>query len=301
MSLDGFSDKEKRIIKSSILIGGALGTFVFYKTFGLFELLDFRSGRKKTLREIIGELSVDINARCLFYDDMPSVIDEKKNSLELSRLYYYGFPYEFKRPAPVAARPSGPTTTAAPDPQLDPRIAAFVSSAVNAARDAVNQSAETKSESENTVLSVIVKKAIDINSDLAMMIPDEDFKNFMEEIYYKYKSVIISSYENGIKLRIPHQPLLSCLPLVVKLFEQHGYYFSETATLYRMIAYQKTLLRIYTTDAQGNPIGDVIINGINIRTGKTVTEEPPPPNAVVIPTSGPAAGRVIPVSETAIF
>lgn len=299
--IKNLSRSEKDALKVGIYAGSAFGTFVIYKMFGLDKLLvqeDISNAKVKTLKEIFAELKAEINARCIFYDTQVSIIDEKSQAqedvAERAKLYYFGYPVDFKEPEPDITTNDQPTS----------QDVSFWDAVQRAAEIAAKE-AEGKSTPDN-VIARLIKEAIDQNNTaLPQKIPNAEFKRFMETEYNKYKSQIVISYNSGIKVRLPHQPFISCLPLIVDLFNKRGYskHINEQATLYRLISFQQTMLReIPPRAADGTDTsGPVIINGINIETGKTVVEEPPPPNAVVIPTTGPHAGKIIPIGETAIM
>lgn len=289
------NNTEKNTLKAAIIGGGLIGTAFIYKTFGFMDLLGENFGKTKTLEDIINGLQKEIKARSVFDDEQPSVIDEKTNSIELARLYYYGFPYDFPRKEEKALDTS-PSTASGP---LNPVVEALIEAAKNISNS--QNGTSVNNGNSDTIISLLMKKIVDINASLSMMPPEVEMKEFMETEYYKYKEMIISSYNDGVKLRIPHQPLLSCLPLILDLLKKNGHAANETASLYRLIAYQKTLLNHPSVDARGNRIGDTIIDGYDIRTGKKVTEEAPPDNSVVIPTSGPMAGQPIPIGDTAVM
>ena len=288
------NDEDRAIARYSILGGGLIATAWLYKKFGLLNLM-VPEEKTKTLKDVFEELFDDIKTRSVFYDTQLSVVDEKSvdgiSVNERSKLFYYGFPYDFPEPQ---------TTTIEKKEEVK-HPDDFWGAVVDLSHLAVEQAKGM--QKVDTVLSIVMKKAINMNSDIDQKIPTADMMSFLQGEYYKYKERIILGYGSGMKLRIPHQPLLSALPLIVDLFDKKGYstYINESATLYRIISYQAIMMR----DAPKDPISGnevpVIINGINIETGKTVVEEPPPDNAVVIPTSGPYKGEIIPVRETAIM
>lgn len=245
------SNKEKEYVRYAIWGATALGTIYIYKSLNLIDIVN-PSKQSENIVQILRELDYDMKVKCEFYNEQPSILDEKaaNNVVELARLYYYGYPVMYNEDNKVLS---------------------------------------------GSIFANIMKQAIDPNNtSLPQKIPSGKFDSFMREEYNKYKNSILIANQNGIKVRIPHQPLLTNLPLVISLFQSRGYgkFINENLVLYRLISFQETLRQL--TDEN-----KTIVNGINIGTGKTVVEEPPPSDAIVVPTTGPYAGIKIPVSETA--
>lgn len=283
----------KNIDETRLVIYGAaaLGTAYLYNAMGLIDILNGSKRARKDFNSVMAEIKPEMLSACYYYDGLPSVIDEKSqaNSALRARLYYYGSPIDYPNP---------PIIREAPKPTPTPDNSNFWGGLVNASNNMINAS-ENPAIDQRVLIYNIIRDAINMgNSTLPQKIPPEEEVKFLTGVYNEYKSKILASWNVGIKTRIPHQPYLSCLPIVFEVIRKAGYesMFNETSALYRCISYQETMRRELPVDDK-----KVIVDGINVSTGKTVVEEPPPPDSVVIPTRGPNAGKVIPIGDTAIM
>lgn len=283
----------KNIDETRLVIYGAtaIGTAYLYNALGLLDILTEGKKTKKDTSAVLKELKPQLLSACFYFDGLPSIIDEKSQSTASlrARLYYYGSPIDY--PNPPVIRDAPPPT---------PNTTGSIWEAVNNAGNDIVNNMNNPAIDQRLLIYNIIKDAIDMgNSTLPQKIPPADEVKFLTDTYFEYRPKMIASWNSGIKTRIPHQPYLSCLPIVFEVIRKVGYgaMFNENAALYRCISYQETMRRELPQEEKKA----VIVDGINISTGKTVVEEPPPPDAVVIPTKGPHAGKVIPISETAIM
>lgn len=280
--------------KILIYAGAVAGTAWMYQKLGLLD--EISNIKKKSFNDVIKELKPQLLAACFYWDGLPSIIDEKDpaNAALKAKLYYYGSPIDYKT-APfvgeiplVVERPSDPN-------DFWGSIAAL---GQQAARDAgATQAYDERYRIYNTMIEIININ----NSSLPQKVPTEESLNVQRNVYNQNKNKIVQAWDSGIKTRIPHEPFLSCLPIVFEIIRKAGYssLFNENMAVYRTISFQETMRREIPQESDEKKA--IIVDGINIETGKTVVEEPPPPGSVVIPTKGPHAGQIIPIEETAIL
>lgn len=268
----------------------AVGTAYIYNSLGLLDMLTSGKTVKKDFKTVINELKPQLLTACYYWDGLPSIIDEKSQETKVlrARLYFYGSPVNYPNP-PVIREAQ----------QTEVKVEGKFWDGIRNIIQAMEDDAKNPAIDQRYNIYNIIRDAINMgDSSLPQKIPTEDELKFLTGVYNQYKGQIVTSWNNGIKTRIPHQPYLSCLPIVLEILKKAGYQsmFNENAALYRLISFQETMRREL-------PINDnkVIVDGINIATGKTVVEEPPPSDAVVIPTRGPEAGNVIPINQTAIM